>query len=224
MSKEPGMPLFVKLGLPILLVLSLVPFGLIARARGQTTTLTRLQPEQDMGKQGKFRPQSANPLFADGRAMRLPVPHTIARGELREDEALNFGTRKSQFITDFPVPVTPALIRRGQQRFDIYCAACHGLSGYGDGMVAIRSQELKELTPPASKLNPPSSLHDDAIRARENGNIFNTITNGISTMPPYGTQIDVNDRWAIVMYVRALQRSQHASLNDVPVEKRSELP
>ena len=216
------MPLFMKLGLPLLLVFSLVPLVLIARARGTTMTHTRLQPIQDMGQQPKFLPQSANPLFADGRAMRGPVEHTVARGEIEADEPLTQGTRNGAWSKDLPLPVTLEALRRGQDRFDIYCAVCHGLSGYGDGMVAVRSQELKE-TPNQSNMNPPSSYHTDAIRERENGSIFNTITNGIRTMPPYGAQIDVRDRWKIVMYVRALQRSQNASLEDVPAEKRGDL-
>jgi mono/diheme cytochrome c family protein len=101
---------------------------------------------------------------------------------------------------------------------DIYCSPCHGLAGYGDGMVAKRAEELQEGT-----WTPPSSMHSDLIRVRPAGQLFNTITNGIRNMPAYGQQISVEDRWAIVAYVRALQRSQAATVEDVPRDLRTSL-
>jgi mono/diheme cytochrome c family protein len=109
---------------------------------------------------------------------------------------------------------------RGQERFNVYCAACHGFDGGGDGIVAKRAREKPHI---ATGWAPPSSLHDPAIRGLPLGHVFNTITNGIRTMPAHGDQIQPRDRWAIVAYIRALQRSQHATLEDVPTDQRAKL-
>jgi len=150
--------------------------------------------------------------------MRPDPPGTVARGELDEDDAIYRGKRGDEWITTIPVPVTGALLARGRQRFDIYCSPCHGLAGYGDGMVAKRAEALQEGT-----WTPPSSFHTDLVRSRPVGHIFNTITHGIRNMPAYGPQIPVADRWAIVSYVRALQRSQNATVADVPPDLRAQL-
>jgi hypothetical protein len=110
------------------------------------------------------------------------------------------------------------LLDRGQQRFNIYCAPCHGLDGYGDGTVARRAAQLKEGT-----WTPPLNYHTDQVRSRPVGHIFNTITNGIRTMPPYGSQIPVADRWAIVAWVRVLQASQDADLKSLPAAEQQTL-
>ncbi len=207
------MPRWVTYALILLAALALVPLALIARARSTTSPLPRIQPIRDMAKQPKFKMQSANPLFADGRAMRPAVEGTVARGELHDDAAFWVGRDADGWVTAFPVPVTERLMRRGEERYDIYCAPCHGLAGYGDGPVAKRADALQEGT-----WTPPSSYHSDLVRGRPVGHIFNTITNGIRNMPAYGPQIAPADRWAIVAYVRALQRSQDARLSDVPPE------
>jgi mono/diheme cytochrome c family protein len=210
-------PRWLVYGLVLLAVLSLVPFALIARSRASTSTRPHIQPIQDMTKQPKFKTQTANPLFADGRAMRPPVPGTVVHGE-PEVTTVQTGRADNAWVTVFPVPVTEKLMRRGRERFDIYCAPCHGLDGYGDGPVAKRADALKEGT-----WVPPSSYHTDLVRQRPVGFIFNTITHGIRNMPAYGPQIPVMDRWAIVLYVRALQLSQDASIADVPPELRRQL-
>ncbi|HPS79276.1 MAG TPA: cytochrome c, partial [Thermoanaerobaculaceae bacterium] len=117
-----------------------------------------------------------------------------------------------------PVVVVDGLKLRGRQRYEIYCSPCHGLSGFGDGPVSKRAEALAEGT-----WVPPSSLHTDQSRGLALGQIFDTIFHGVRNMPSYGAQIDVHDRWAIVAYVRALQRSQHASLGDVPPAERANL-
>jgi mono/diheme cytochrome c family protein len=114
------------------------------------------------------------------------------------------------------VTVDARLLARGHERYAVFCAPCHGLSGHGDGMVARRADRLQQGT-----WTPPSSFHVEPVSARPVGHLFNTITNGIRTMPAYGSQVGVADRWAIVAYVRALQRSQRASIDDVPPELRS---
>jgi mono/diheme cytochrome c family protein len=116
------------------------------------------------------------------------------------------------------VAVSEALMRRGQERWEVFCTPCHGSAGYGDGPVARRADRLQEGT-----WTPPSSLHTDLVRSRPAGYLFNTVTNGVRNMPAYGSQIPVHDRWAIVAYMRALQRSQNATVADVPVELRQQL-
>jgi mono/diheme cytochrome c family protein len=120
-----------------------------------------------------------------------------------------------------PLHVTTEFVKRGQERFNIYCAPCHGYSGYGDGMVAQRAEALRNGPDPsaASAWVQPQDLNDPKIAARPDGHIFNTITNGIRSMPPYDKQISVADRWAIVTYVRALERSQRAQPGDLTAEE-----
>ena len=202
----------------LLAALALIPLALIARARVTTSSRPRIQLIQDMGRQPKFKTQSADPMFADGRAMRPEVPGTVAHGERHEDAAFWTGRGADGWVTAFPVPVTDALLRRGQERYDIFCAPCHGLAGYGDGTVAKRADALQEGT-----WTPPSSYHTDLVRQRPLGFIFNTITNGIRNMPAYGPQIPASDRWAIIAYVRALERSQDARIDDVPPALRPAL-
>ncbi len=212
------MPRWLVYSLILLGAAALVPLALIARARATTSELPRIQPIRDMAKQPKYKTQSANSLFADGRAMRPAVEGTVARGELHEDAALWSGRAADGWVTAFPVPVTEQLLRRGQERYDIYCSPCHGLAGYGDGPVAKRADALQEGT-----WTPPSSYHTDLVRSRPVGHLFNTVTNGIRNMPGYAAQIQAADRWAIVAYVRALQRSQDAKTADVPADLQRQL-
>jgi len=211
-------PRWLTYGLVLLAALSLVPFALIARSRASTSARPRVQLIRDMAKQPKVKTQAANPLFADGRAMRPPVPGTVAHREFEESVSYGTGRDAGSWVTVFPVPVTDRLMKRGQERYDIFCAPCHGLAGYGDGPVAKRADALQEGT-----WTPPASYHTDLVRGRPDGHLFNTIANGIRNMPAYGSQIPVADRWAIVLYVRALQRSQDASVADVPPELRRQL-
>lgn len=124
---------------------------------------------------------------------------------------------KTDFVTRIPLPVTTDLMHRGRERFNIYCSACHGLGGYGDGMVARRAAEMQAAgADTAAGWVVPTNYHTKDIRERPVGHVFNTITNGIRSMPSYAKQISVLDRWAIVAYVKALQRSQDAKAEDVP--------
>ena len=183
-----------------LLVLAAVPLALIAVRRAQPSPLTRIDPVPDMDKQPKFTTQVGNPLFADQRAMRPIVPGTQAREDgqiaMGRDEAsyerLTSGLEKRAdgklaFVTELPVPVDKDLLHRGQARYAVYCAPCHGLSGYGDGMVARRAAEMQANgSPEAAGWVAPTSYHSDELRKRLVGHLYNTIANGIRSMPAYG--------------------------------------
>ena len=143
-------------------------------------------------------------FFGDGRSMRPQVAGTVARGQLREDTAMFAGKVGTAFVASNPLPVTLQLLHRGRQRFDIYCAPCHGRAGEGNGMVVRRGYRA------------PSSLHVDRLRGQADGYFFDVITNGFGAMPDYSAQVDVADRWAIVAYIRALQLSQHAPMAALP--------
>lgn len=218
MPKLPELPKGVMPALVLLTTLALVPPLLIAKARSTQFREPRVHLIPDMDHQFKYRTQAENALFADGRAMRLPVEGTVARGELADDSHRERGKVNGQWATQFPMPVTQEVMQRGQERYNIYCAPCHGLDGLGRGSVALRAETLQE-----AKWIPPTSFHTDIVRDREVGNLYNTITNGIRNMPAYGSQVPVDDRWAIVAYVRALQRSQGASIDDVPADRRGAL-
>ena len=122
------------------------------------------------------------------------------------------------WVTDFPLDVDETLIRRGQQRYGIFCATCHGQGGDGDGLVTLRALELEQGT-----WVKPTSLHAEPIREQPVGQLYNAISNGVRKMPGYASQIPVRDRWAIVAYVRALHRTRTSSIEDVPEDIRPNL-
>jgi mono/diheme cytochrome c family protein len=215
------LPRWVVPGLVVLSAVALVPFAFVAKSRVSKSSQPRVQMVPDMDQQPRYEAQQRNAAFADGRAMRPWPEGTVARGELREDDHLERGKVDGKWAERFPMPVTRQLIERGQERFGIFCAACHGLGGLGgdlNGMVDRRALEMEE-----PLWVSPTSFHTEEVRGRTVGHLYNTITNGIRTMPAYGPQIPVEDRWAIVAYVRALQRSQNAGIEDVPADKRESL-
>lgn len=203
-------------------VAGFIPLAIIAYGRVAHRDLPRVHPNPNMDFQKKFKTQSANPLYEDGRAMRYAVAGTISEGDLNQDDHFYRGLVDGQWATTFPkeVVVTDALLTQGQKQFNVNCSPCHGQAGYGDGMVHRRvTKKLAE--------NPtwvaPSSLHQDHIRSQAHGKLFNTISNGIRNMQGYGHALVEADRWAIVAYIRALHRSQYAKLDDVESSKRSQL-
>ena len=205
----------------ILACAALIPLAIIAMARNARSDHPPIHIVQDMDNQERFEAQQAHSLFRDGRAMRPQESGTVARGQLRLDDHYYRGLVDGDFAAAFPgdqtgIVLTEAFLRRGQQRFNIYCATCHGRDGAGNGMVNKRATELGPWTPAAN-------LHEDQYRERPVGHIFNTITNGIRSMPGYAEQIDVSDRWAIVAYLRALQRASQGSIAELPPEVREEL-
>ena len=145
-------------------VLALLPLVLIGRARLVPKSSPRIHLIQDMDAQPKYGPQAASPLFADGRAMRPPVAGTVEHGAVVDDPALTTGWVGDRWIETMPVSVDETLLRRGRERFDIYCAPCHGLSGYGDGPVSKRAEALAEGTWVI-----PSSLYADQSAACQPG-------------------------------------------------------
>ena len=166
---------------------------------------------QQMADQPRYDPLEPSNFFDDGLSARPLVENTVPRGALREDELLYTGMLGGAPATSFPFPVTLDVLQRGRERYDIFCSPCHSRTGYGDGMVARRG------------FGPPASLHTDILRKQPPGHFFRVITQGFAAMPSYAQQIPPEDRWAIVAYVRALQMSQHASVNDVPPDARAKL-
>lgn len=206
----------------VVTALSLIPMGVIYKNRAtRTRPATRIQVVYDMDDQVKLKTQARNDFFPDGRAMRLPVEGTVARGQAWTDDPLFKGTVQGDtlFVDDFPVEVTRELVDRGQERFNIYCLPCHGASGNGNGLVHQRAQLRGE-----GGWTPPTDLASQQVVDRPVGHLYNTITHGIRNMPAYGAQIVPADRWAIVAYVRALQLTRHANVEDLPQEARAGLP
>jgi mono/diheme cytochrome c family protein len=204
--------------------------------RGQVSTAPPIEVFPDMVRQPKVRAQAPLDLFADGRGPRLPVAGTVPVGyEMPKAQKLetpatevgpwshpnasfssgtdyyNTGKMGNQWGTGIPLQVTPELMERGQQRFNITCAMCHGAGAAGNGIT--KQYGLATVV----------SLQDERLRKMSDGEIFNTITNGKNTMMAYGPNIIVPDRWAIIAYLRALQRSQNAAVADVPEQHRAEL-
>ena len=182
---------------------------------------------RDMQDQPKAKVYRESSFFKDGVSSRPPVEGTVSRGYLRADREFYFGKKSSyrtgsgsdrvmdstgqqpsappnptamfpDDVDSFPFPITQEVLGRGQERYDIFCSSCHGLTGYGDGMIARRG-----FNKPA-----PASLHQDKLRQAPVGHFFDVITNGWGAMPSHASQIPVEDRWKIIAYVRALQLSQ----------------
>ncbi len=216
----------------VISALAIVPPLMIATARSTTSEKPRLHNFFDMDFQPKFKSQTTTTLFADGRAMRPRVPGTVPRGQLPTDSRFLLGIEPSEktqantlapdgsaadvaqepnWVTEIPLPVTDDLMRRGRERFNIHCSVCHGRAGQGNGLASLRALELQQGT-----WVPPTSMHAEYVREQPLGQLYNTITNGVRKMPAYGHQISPDDRWAIVLYLRALQRSQTAQLRMCP--------
>jgi mono/diheme cytochrome c family protein len=164
-----------------------------------------------MHDQPKYKPFAKSDFFADQRSARPLVEGTIARGHLREDAVLYTGKAAGKPVDAFPFAVTAAVMARGHERFDIFCSPCHGRTGAGDGMIVRRGYRK------------PPTFHQDRLRQAAPGYVFDVITSGFGAMPDYAQQIPVEDRWAIVAYVKALQRSQHATIDSVPAGARAAL-
>lgn len=159
----------------------------------------------DMWRQPKHDPLDESEFFADGQANRPLVPGTIARDHLREDDAYFTAVKDGKWMDDLPMPLTMELLKRGQERFNIYCTPCHGRLGDGDGMISRRGFKLRR---------PVGNYHTDRLRKMPLGHFYDVITNGYGTMFSYASRVEPQDRWAIAAYIRALQLSQHAAVTD----------
>ncbi len=168
----------------------------------------------DMWRQPKHEPLDASEFFADGQASRPLLPGTIARDHLREDGAFFTGAENGKWLDKIPVEVTKDLVKRGQERYDIYCSPCHGRTGDGKGMIALRGFQLKR---------PVGNYHTDRLRKMPVGHFYDVITNGYGAMYSYASRVEPQDRWAIVAYIKALQLSQNATVEDADAEGKAKL-
>lgn len=214
--------------------LTVIAVVALAGFRGTRMTTPPIEIIPDMDRQPRFEPQHESDFFADDRAARRPVPGTVPLGYVLPHAYYTTGGNNNQLaespgafsdapnyyntgkIGDFygegiPVKVTPELIQRGRERFTINCAVCHGAVGMGNGIVTQYG------------LVGVANFQDKRLIEMPDGQIFNTITHGKNTMGAYGSNVTVEDRWAIISYLRALQRSQHAALADVPDDQRAQL-
>lgn len=196
-----------------LLSLTLVVFGLA----GCSNFPTRSRPIEifdDMDRQQKYKAQSlyrGQGIFADGRSNRMPVAGTVAVGHQKDDDAMFRGIVGGQYLGKNPIKIDAALLKTGQGKFNTYCSPCHDRTGSGQGIVPKRTLWL------------PTNLHEDRVVAMADGEIYDVISNGRRTMHGYRFQIVESDRWAVVAYVRALQRSDRGTVEEVPAELRADL-
>ncbi len=197
----------------LIFALSVVAVMGVFGKRGHTFKEPPLEIFPDMDRQAKLRPQQPNLTFANSRSSQEPVPGTVGRGDRFELNAVNTGREPgtTNFIATIPLPVTEQLMARGQQRYSIYCLPCHDPQGTGKGIVQKYGYGTVR------------SLHEKIVVTKGDGEIFNTITYGFNTMMAYGSQISIEDRWAIVAYVRALQRSRLGVLDEVPAQLKAGL-
>jgi mono/diheme cytochrome c family protein len=191
---------------------SLTLFALLAAGcRGEVSSDPPVHLLGDMDWQPKFQAQERSTLFADGRAMRPLEPGTVPQGAFDDSEVFRTGKEGDAYVALAPMKVDEVVMRRGQDRFNIYCTPCHDQSGSGQGMVVKRGYP------------PPVDLTSERVRTMPDGEIFNVITHGVRNMPGYRKQIPVKDRWTIVTWVRVLQRSGNGHIEDVPDAQRGNI-
>jgi hypothetical protein len=166
---------------------------------------------QDMHDQPRYKPLAGTDFFGDGRSAR-PLPEgTVARGRLRLDKARYTGSVDGEDVDYFPFPITRADVTRGQERFNIYCSPCHSRLGDGKGMIVRRG------------FRRAGDYHEERLVKAPVGHFFDVITNGFGAMPSYASRIEPDDRWRIIAYIRALQLSESATIDDVPTTERPKL-
>jgi hypothetical protein len=165
----------------------------------------------DMHIQPKYLPYEPTDFFGDGRSERQPVPGTVARGQLRTDELMFTGRENGVVVDKFPFPITRADLDRGRERYNVYCTPCHDYTGSGRGMIVQRG------------FPQPPSYHIERLRDAPAGHFFEVMTNGFGAMYSYAARVDPADRWRIAAYIRVLQLSQNAKLEDVPEADRQQL-
>lgn len=221
-------PRIVLFASALLGLLALMPFAVVAWVRSAPGPGRPIHIVQDMDYQPRFNTQEVNPLFADDRSMRPQIAGVVATNGGGGTPHFEQGVVDGQWASTMPggIVMDKTTLMRGQQRFNIYCSVCHGYAGYGDGIVNERAMELMSNADGpvyATAWVQAKSVHDPTVRDQPIGQIYNTITHGIRNMAGYAAQITPADRWAIAAYVKALQRSQDATLQDVPPENRASL-
>jgi mono/diheme cytochrome c family protein len=246
--KQKQMPKWILAFIVASTAFALVPFAIAAKARNSKSAEPHIHIFPDMDFQPKYKSDQAMDLFADGRANRGEITGTIPRGWLEEDTVFYKGLEHvagndagDTWTTGFPkqYPDTQAftadlrgkpfvvdlkLVQRGQNRFNIYCTPCHGYDGHGQGMVPERVHQEGGVWIARNLVEAPDPADKSGVAVRmPNGQLFNTISNGFQTMQGYAGQIPAADRWAIVAYVRALQRAQNASEDDIPADQRGSI-
>jgi len=164
-----------------------------------------------MHDQPRHEPLEGSAFFQDGRASRPLVEGTVARGHLRLDDHFYTGKVNGEFVKSYPIAIAKDVLARGRERYNIYCSPCHDQVGSGQGMIAQRG------------FRAPPSYHIDRLREAPPGYFFDVMTNGFGAMYSYADRISPHDRWAIIAYIRALQWSQNATLDDVPAEQQQQL-
>jgi mono/diheme cytochrome c family protein len=207
-----------------LTALAISAAALLSSCSGSVSRKPAIEIFNDMRQQPKYYPQGESAFggFGDGRAERRPVPGTVRHpepqpfdssktGTMAADDPFLTGQVNGMYVAQNVLPITPDLLVLGQSRFNTYCSPCHGRAGNGKGIVGARSNWIA------------SNLVDDRVKAFSDGDYFDVITHGRRSMPAYRYQITEHDRWAIVAYVRALQRTTSGTLEDVPADLRSEL-
>jgi mono/diheme cytochrome c family protein len=166
---------------------------------------------RDMYEQPKYLPDLQNHFFPDEKVDREPVAHTVPRGPFDDGSPFYTGESNGALVTTFPVKVTPALVAKGRELFEINCSVCHGRDGYGHGMIVQRG------------FPQPPSFHIDRLRDAPVGHFFQVIDRGYGAMYPFGSRITPAERWAIVSYIRALQFSQHAPVGELEPQDQAQL-
>lgn len=252
-STPSSVPQAIWFALVLLIVASWIPAVVVLKMRNGKSDLPRWHVFFDMDFQPKKKPQQTSTLFADGRSMRPQVFGTVARGQLDQDDQYYMGYDPGQvaaidhnrgatlvshqdpaqppaatppaaagpnlpWTKDIPLEFNEENMALGKRKFETYCAPCHGVGGDGDGLVARRADQLAQ-----GYWLAPTSFHDPRIRAQEVGNIFYTISNGKGKMAGYGPSLNPTERWAVVMYVRALQKSRNATIEDVDPADRPKI-
>ena len=196
---RPGNP--PRLALPVILLVLLAACGGVKRS-------TPVEVFADMDHQQNYQPQEASAFFADGRAARPPVAGTVVWGGLKDDDAFYRGIVDGHYVGRNPLPLDKTLLKRGRERFNIYCSPCHDRAGTGRGVVAMRAAWFA------------SDLTEARIQELSDGELFHIASHGKRSMPGYRFQMPERDRWAVVGYIRALQRAVNGTLNDVPPQLR----
>ena len=200
----------------LVLGVTVIAVMVVAGKRGDLSRRPPIELFPDMDRQPKLRPQAANTFFKDGLSSQQPIDGAVARGSAYQDVPENTGKipGTTNWVQTIPAPVTAQVMARGRERYDISCAPCHGAQGDGKGITTKFGMAVI------------ADLHDAAGRKvpqQSDGQLFGTISYGKGLMLGYASTLSISDRWAIVAYVRALQRSHLGTIDDVPADKRADV-